>query len=88
MPGLQGKTTNITIPDLAAGKVPSIMVSALRIEPGRQLPGASTSARSRPASTPRSPRPVSDKVKIIGEAADRPAIAALKTGQQTAWTGF
>ncbi|MFI5038915.1 MAG: hypothetical protein ACHQCG_03150, partial [Solirubrobacterales bacterium] len=29
-----------------------------------------------------------NKVKIIGEAADETAIAGLKSGQQTAWTGF
>ena len=28
------------------------------------------------------------KVKIIGEAADQTAIAALKAGKQLAWTGF
>src|SRR6185437_16967026 len=30
----------------------------------------------------------SNKVKIIGEAADEAAISALKSGTQTAWTGF
>ena len=28
------------------------------------------------------------KVKVIGEAADQAGIAALKTGQEAAWTGF
>ena len=50
------KIQDITIPDLTAGKIPSIMVSALRTDrTPTTLP--STSARSRPASTRRSRRP-------------------------------
>jgi len=31
---------------------------------------------------------MTDKVKIIGEAADEAAIAGLKSGKHAAWTGF
>ena len=82
------KTTlaNITIPDLVAGKTPSTLVSALQSNPSANYlvfddgPFAAgvASALSAAGLHP----------KIIGEAADQTAIAALKAGTQTAWTGF
>ncbi len=82
------KTTlaNITIPDLVAGKTPSTLVSALRSNSGANYlvfddgpfaagVGAALSAAGL-------------HPKIIGEAADQTAIAGLKAGTQTAWTGF
>ena len=63
-PSCKTQIVNITIPDLAAGKIPSRMVSALNAAG------------------------LSGKVKIIGQAADAGAIAALKSGEQAAWTGF
>jgi ribose transport system substrate-binding protein len=82
------KTTmsNITIPDLVAGKAPSQLVSSLRSNSGANYlvfddgpfaagVGAALSAAGL-------------KPKIIGEAADQTAIAELKAGKQLAWTGF
>ncbi len=78
--------SNITIPELTAGNVPSTLVSALRSNPSANYlvfddgPFAAGigSALSAAGLHP----------KIIGEAADQTAIAALKAGTQTAWTGF
>jgi ribose transport system substrate-binding protein len=86
-PGCKTSTTNITIPDLTAGKVPSDLVSALRSNPSANYlvfddgPFADgiTSALSAAGLS---------KVKIIGEAADTAGIAALKNGSEAAWTGF
>lgn len=79
---------DITLPQLAAGKVPSLMVSALRKNPkanylvfdvGPFATGITAALRA---------AGLQDKVKIIGEAADEGAIAGLKNGTQTAWSGF
>lgn len=85
-PGCKTSLANITIPDLVAGKAPSTLVSALRSNPSANYlvfddgPFAAgvSSALSSAGLHP----------KIIGEAADQTAIAALKAGTQTAWTGF
>ena len=85
-PGCKMTTANITIPDLVAGKTPSTLVSALRSNSGANYlvfddgPFAAGigSALSAAGLHP----------KIIGEAADQTAIAGLKAGTQTAWTGF
>lgn len=86
-PGCKTSTTNITIPDLVAGKVGSDLVSALRsnssanylvFDDGPFADGI-TSALSAAGLS---------KVKIIGEAADTAGIAALKNGSEAAWTGF
>ncbi len=86
-PGCKTSTTNITIPDLAAGKVPSTLVSALRsnssanylvFDDGPFADGI-TSALSAAGLS---------KVKVIGEAADQAGLAALKNGTEAAWTGF
>jgi len=86
-PACKTSTTNITIPDLAAGKVPSTLVSALRsnsaanylvFDDGPFADGI-TSALSAAGLS---------KVKVIGEAADQAGIAALKNGTEAAWTGF
>jgi ribose transport system substrate-binding protein len=86
-PNCKTSTTNITIPDLAAGKVPSTLVSALRSDSGANYlvfddgPFADgiTSALSAAGLS---------KVKVIGEAADQAGLAALKNGTEAAWTGF
>ncbi len=85
-PGCKTTMANITIPDLVAGKTPSTLVSALRSNSGANYlvfddgpfaagVGAALSAAGL-------------HPKIIGEAADQTAIAGLKAGTQTAWTGF
>jgi ribose transport system substrate-binding protein len=87
-PGCKVKIINITLPDLAAGKVPSIMVSALRTNPDAKYMAFDVGPFATGINSALSAAGFSGKVKIIGEAADEAAIAALKSGQQTAWTGF
>jgi ribose transport system substrate-binding protein len=87
-PDCKVKIINITIPDLAAGKVPSIMVSALRTNPDANYMAFDVGPFAAGINSALSAAGFSGKVKIIGEAADEAAIAALKSGQQTAWTGF
>jgi ribose transport system substrate-binding protein len=87
-PGCTVKIINITIPDLAAGKVPSIMVSALRSNPNANYMGFDVGPFATGINSALNAAGLGNKVKLIGEAADEGAIAALKSGQQTAWTGF
>lgn len=87
-PDCKVKIINITLPDLAAGKVPSIMVSALRSNPDANYMAFDVGPFANGINSALSAAGFSGKVKIIGEAADEAAIAALKSGQQTAWTGF
>ena len=87
-PDCKVKIINITIPDLAAGKVPSIMVSALRSNSDANYMAFDVGPFAAGINSALSAAGFSGKVKIIGEAADEAAIAALKSGQQTAWTGF
>jgi ribose transport system substrate-binding protein len=87
-PDCKVKIINITIPDLAAGKVPSIMVSALRTNPDANYMAFDVGPFATGINSALSAAGFSGKVKIIGEAPDEGAIAALKSGTQTAWTGF
>jgi ribose transport system substrate-binding protein len=87
-PGCAVKIINITIPDLAAGKVPSIMVSALRSNPDANYMAFDVGPFASGINSALNAAGFGNKVKIIGEAADEAAIAALKAKQQTAWTGF
>jgi ribose transport system substrate-binding protein len=87
-PGCTVKIINITIPDLAAGKVPSIMVSALRSNPSANYMAFDVGPFAAGINSALNAAGFGNKVKIIGEAADEAAIAALKSGTQTAWTGF
>jgi ribose transport system substrate-binding protein len=87
-PDCKVKIINITIPDLAAGKVPSIMVSALRTNPDANYMGFDVGPFANGINSALNAAGLGNKVKIIGEAADEAAISALKAGTQTAWTGF
>ncbi|HUA48951.1 MAG TPA: substrate-binding domain-containing protein [Solirubrobacteraceae bacterium] len=86
-PACKTSTTNITIPDLVAGKAASELVSALRsnssanylvFDDGPFADGITSALNAAGLS----------KVKVIGEAADTAGIAALKNGSEAAWTGF
>jgi ribose transport system substrate-binding protein len=87
-PGCKVKIQDITIPDLTAGKVPSVMVSALRSNPDADYVGFDVGPFAAGIDSALAAAGMSDKVKIIGEAADEAAIAGLKSGKHTAWTGF
>jgi len=81
-------TANITIPDLVAGKVPSILVSALQQNPTANYLVFDDGPFADGVPSALSAAGLTSKVKVIGEAADQAGIAALKTGQEAAWTGF
>ena len=87
-PDCKVKIQNITIPDLTAGKVPSVMVSALRSNPDADYVGFDVGPFAAGIDSALGAAGMTDKVKIIGEAADEAAIAGLKSGKHAAWTGF
>ena len=87
-PGCKMSTSNITIPDLVAGKVPSDLVSALRSNPSANYLVFDDGPFADGITSALSAAGLNGKVKVIGEAADTAGIAALKTGQEAAWTGF
>jgi ribose transport system substrate-binding protein len=87
-PDCKVKIQEITIPDLTAGKVPSVMVSALRSNPDADYVAFDVGPFANGIDAALASAGLSGKVKVIGEAADEAAIAALKSGKQLAWTGF
>lgn len=87
-PGCKVQIQNITIPDLTAGKVPSVMVSALRSNPDANYVGFDVGPFAAGIDSALAAAGLTSKVKIIGEAADEAAIAGLKAHKHTAWTGF
>jgi ribose transport system substrate-binding protein len=84
----QTSTANITIPDLTAGKAPSTLVSALRSNSSANYLVFDDGPFADGITSALSAAGLSGKVKVIGEAADQAGIAALKSGQEAAWTGF
>jgi len=87
-PSCKTQIVNITIPDLAAGKIPSLMVSALKTNPDANYLVFDYGPFAEGINSALNAAGLGGKVKIIGQAADTGAIAALKNGQQAAWTGF
>ena len=87
-PACKTQLVNITIPDLAAGKIPSRMVSALKTNPDANYMVFDYGPFAEGINSALNGAGLGGKVKILGQAADQGAIAALKSGQQTAWTGF
>jgi ribose transport system substrate-binding protein len=79
---------NVTIPDLAAGKVPSIVVSALRRNPSANYLVFDYGPFADGVTSALAAAGLASKVKVIGQAADQAALSALKSGQEAAWTGF
>ncbi len=87
-PDCKVKIQEITIPDLTAGKVPSVMVSALRSNPDANYVAFDVGPFAAGIDAALASAGLAGKVKVIGQAADEAGIAALKTGKQLAWTGF
>jgi Periplasmic binding protein domain len=87
-PSCKTQIVDITIPDLAAGKIPSRMVSALKTNPDANYLVFDYGPFAEGINSALNAAGLGGKVKIIGQAADAGAIAALKGGQQAAWTGF
>jgi ribose transport system substrate-binding protein len=86
-PGCKTSETDITIPDLVAGKLPSTMVSALRSNPDAKYLVFDDGPFADGIQSALSGAGLSD-VKVLGEAADVAGIAGLKAGNEAAWTGF
>ena len=87
-PDCKVKIQDITIPDLVAGKVPSVLVSALRSNSDADYLAFDVGPFAAGIDSALAGAGLEGKVKIIGEAADEAAIAGLKSGKHTAWTGF
>jgi ribose transport system substrate-binding protein len=87
-PDCKVKIQEITIPDLTAGKVPSVMVGALRSNPDADYVAFDVGPFASGFDAALAAAGLSGKVKVIGQAADEAGIAALKTGKQLAWTGY
>ena len=87
-PACKVQIQNITIPDLTAGKVPSVMVSALRKNPNANYMGFDVGPFATGIDSALSAAGLSNKVKIIGQAADEAALANIKSGKYGGWTGF
>jgi ribose transport system substrate-binding protein len=87
-PNCKTSTTNVTIPDLVAGKVPSTMVSALRQNSDANYLVFDDGPFADGITSALAAAGLKDKVKVIGEAADQAGVAALKNGTNAAWTGF
>jgi ribose transport system substrate-binding protein len=87
-PNCKTSTTNITIPDLVAGKTPSTLVSALRSNPSANYLVFDDGPFADGITSALSGAGLNGKVKVIGAAADQAGIAALKNGTNAAWTGF
>ncbi len=79
---------NVTIPQLVAGQVPSVMVAAVRSNPSANYLVFDDGPFADGVPAALAGAGLAGKVKIIGEAADTTAIAALKAGTEAAWTGF
>jgi ribose transport system substrate-binding protein len=86
-PGCTTKTINVTIPQLGAGQLPSIVVSALRQDPSANYLVIDDGPFGDGITSALAAAGLS-KVKIIGQAADPLGLAALRAGTQSAWTGF
>jgi ribose transport system substrate-binding protein len=80
--------TNISIPDLEAGKVPSTMVSALQQNPSANYLVFDDGPFADGVTSALAAAGLSGKVKIIGQAADQAGMAAVKAGTETMWTRF
>lgn len=87
-PDCKLKRVDVTLPQLAAGKVPSLMVSELRKNPDAGYLVFDVGPFAQGVTSALKAAGLDDKVKIIGEAGDEAAIAGLQDGSQAAWTGF
>jgi ribose transport system substrate-binding protein len=86
-PGCTTQTVNVTIPQLAAGQLPSTVVSALKQDPSANYLVFDDGPFADGIGSALSAAGLS-KVKIIGEAGDPAGLAALRSGSEAAWTGY
>ncbi|MBV8998468.1 MAG: substrate-binding domain-containing protein [Solirubrobacterales bacterium] len=87
-PGCKTTLANVTIPQLTAGQVPSVLVSALRSNSSANYLVFDDGPFADGITSALSAAGLSGKVKVIGEAADNAGVAALKNGSEQAWTGY
>jgi len=87
-PDCEVERVDVTLPQLAGGKVPSLVTSALRKNPDATYAIFDVGPFATGVPAALKAAGLDGKVKIIGEAADEGAIAGLKDGSHTAWTGF
>jgi len=78
---------DVTLPDVAQGNIPSLVTSALRANPNADYVVFDYGPFANGITSALAGAGVKD-VKVIGQAGDQAAISELKSGKQTAWTGF
>ena len=86
-PGCTTTTTNVTLPQLAAGQLVPTVISALKRNPSANYVVFDDGPFATGVTSALAAAGLS-KVKVIGEAADSAGLAALRSGKETAWTGY
>ena len=86
-PGCTTTTTNVTLPQLAAGQLVPTVISALKRNPSANYVVFDDGPFATGITSALAAAGLS-KVKVIGEAADPAGLAALRTGTEAAWTGY
>lgn len=86
-PGCTTTTTNVTLPELAAGQLAPTVISALKRDPSANYVVFDDGPFAT-GITPALDAAGLSKVKVIGEAADSAGLAALRAGTELAWTGY
>jgi ribose transport system substrate-binding protein len=86
-PDCKMEVVDLTLPQVAGGKIPSAMVSALKTNPSADYLVFDYGPFANGINSALDGAGLS-KIKVIGQAADPAAIQALTGGTQAAWTGF
>jgi ribose transport system substrate-binding protein len=86
-PGCTTATTNVTLPQLAAGQLVPTVISALKRNPSASYVVFDDGPFATGITSALAAAGLS-KVKVIGEAGDSAALAALRNGTEAAWTGY
>ena len=86
-PGCTTTTTNVTLPELAAGQLVPTVISALKRNPSANYVVFDDGPFATGITSALAAAGLS-KVKVIGEAADSAGLAALRAGTEVAWTGY
>ena len=86
-PGCTTTTTNVTLPELAAGELVPTVISALKRNPSANYVVFDDGPFATGITSALAAAGLS-KVKVIGEAADSAGLAALRAGTEVAWTGY
>jgi ribose transport system substrate-binding protein len=87
-PSCAVKIVNVSIPDLAAGKLPSAMVSALKSNPSANYLVFDNANFATGIDSALAAAGLKGKVKVIGAVTNPTVLAALKNGTEDAWAAF